>query len=116
MELVSAKQCNVRLLSWEIRKALNLNLGGFADPTAPAQIGGIRSNTVDGTIVTVPDGTALPLQLAIVARVVAHNPLAPLPADFPPDPPVIPTVPLLTQFDAAIDVAGKLAVLRKLLI
>ena len=85
MELKAPVQAS-RGLPWAIRKATGLNLGGFVEAGGVPQTGSIQTSD-EGTRLILPDSTPTATVAQLQAILAAHNPTAPLQADFPADPP-----------------------------
>ena len=99
-----------RGLTWAIRKTTGLNLGGYLESGGVVQTGSIRTSN-EGTGLLLPDNTPTAMLSQLQAILAAHDPTAPLPSDFPADPPPV-VVDEKALFAAAI-VAEKLLMLAR---
>lgn len=86
IEKVYGIRVNAPKLSWEIKQATGLNLGGYWHSGADTQNGSIKSSDDGITIVVLPDATTEETQLRITECVVAHSNDDSLPVDFPVNP------------------------------
>ena len=85
-EITSVRKVNARVLAWEIRKTLGLNLGGYNETNDVPQTGSISTSALDGVSIELPSGASPSVVTLIQAILDSHNPDAPAPADFPADP------------------------------
>lgn len=97
------KDINAKALAWQIRKATGINCGGYTETGVVAQTGSISSSEAHGVFVEIPDGTDNSKVIAIATILDGHDEKAAMPADVPPDPPVVPRKTLKEQYAEAPD-------------